>query len=148
MMPKIKMLKEDNVRRGFFERAEFEKVRENLPEPLRPLVTLAYCAGWRKSELFGLQWRQVDLDARNESPSTRPKNGEGRSFVFDGLTEVQTMLEAQRKLPFVTPFVFHRKGEARSRASEGRGRRRAFFFFFFFFFFFKKIKDRRRCPAG
>ena len=31
--------------------------------------------------------------------------------MFDGLTEVQTMIEAQRKLPFVTRFVFHRKGK-------------------------------------
>lgn len=109
-MPKIKMLREDNVRRGFFERAEFEKVREALPEALRPIVTLAYYTGWRKEELLSLEWRQVDLTAGTITLDTS-KNGEGRTFVFDGLTEVQTMLEAQRKLPFVTPFVFHRKGE-------------------------------------
>ena len=62
-MPKIKMLKETNVRTGFFERADFEKVREALPEELRPLVTLAYYTGWRKEELLSLEWRQVDLAA-------------------------------------------------------------------------------------
>ena len=109
-MPKIKMLKEDNVRRGFFERAEFEKVREALPESLRPMVTLAYYTGWRREELLSLQWRQVDLEAGTVTLDTS-KNGEGRTFVFDGLTEVQTMFEAQRNLPFVTPYVFHRRGK-------------------------------------
>jgi integrase len=109
-MPRIKMLRENNVRRGFFEREEFEKVRENLPEALRPLVTLAYYTGWRKAELLSLEWRQVDLAAGTVTLDTS-KNGEGRTFVFDGLTEVQTILQKQRKLPVVTPFVFHRNGK-------------------------------------
>ena len=60
--------------------------------------------------MLSLQWRQVDLQAGTVTLETS-KNGEGRTFVFDGLEEVQTMFEKQRKLPFVTPFVFHRKGK-------------------------------------
>ena len=56
--PHIPMLKENNVRTGFFEREQFEAVRGHLPEPLQPVVTFAYITGWRiDSEMLTLQWR-------------------------------------------------------------------------------------------
>jgi hypothetical protein len=39
--PYIPMLKEDNVRKGFFERAQYEAVLRHLPEALRPVTTVA-----------------------------------------------------------------------------------------------------------
>jgi integrase len=61
--PAIKSLKENNTRKGFFEREQFEAVRGKLPEPLRPLVTFLYLTGWRvNSEVVPLQWRQVDFE--------------------------------------------------------------------------------------
>src|SRR5918993_892092 len=61
--PHIAMLLEDNVRRGFFERAQFEAVREHLPAPLRGVATFAYVTGWRvQSEILPLQWHQVDRE--------------------------------------------------------------------------------------
>ena len=61
--------------------------------------------------MLSLEWRQVDLEAGTITLDTS-KNGEGRTFVFDGLTKIQTMLEKQRKVPFVgCPFVFHRNGK-------------------------------------
>ena len=41
-IPHIKMLKEDNVRQGFFEKAEFEDVRQALPANLRWIFTFAF----------------------------------------------------------------------------------------------------------
>ena len=41
------MLREDNVRKGFFEQSQFEAVRAALPMPLQQLVTFAYITGWR-----------------------------------------------------------------------------------------------------
>jgi hypothetical protein len=38
--PYIPTLKEDNVRTGFFEREQFECVRQHLPEHVKPVVTL------------------------------------------------------------------------------------------------------------
>ena len=59
--PYIPMLKEDNVRKGFFEREQFEAVRQQLPAPLDAAVTLAYYTGWRMaSEVLTLQWHQID----------------------------------------------------------------------------------------
>ena len=63
--PHIPMLREDNVRRGFFEARQFDAVRAHLPETLRPVVTFAYLTGWRmKSEILPIEWRQVDWQGR------------------------------------------------------------------------------------
>jgi hypothetical protein len=56
------MLREDNVRVGFFEHEQYEAVLAHLPEGMRPAVTFAYVTGWRiNSEVLSIQWRQVDL---------------------------------------------------------------------------------------
>jgi integrase len=89
--PHIPLLQEDNTRKGFFERAQFESVRAHLPAPLRGVATFAYCTGWRTtSEILPLQWHQVDLAAgtvRLEPGST--KNREGRLFLFGQLVELR-----------------------------------------------------------
>jgi integrase len=60
--PHFAMLREDNVRVGFFEREQHESVLAHLPAGMRPVVTFAYVTGWRiSSEVLPLQWRQVDL---------------------------------------------------------------------------------------
>ena len=72
---------ERNTRTGFFEREQFEAVRRYLPEEIRPLVTFAYCTGWRvPSEVQPLEWRQVDWQAGTvhlEVGAT--KNDDGRT---------------------------------------------------------------------
>jgi integrase len=112
--PHIPMLKENNIRKGFFEREQFEAVRKNLPEPLRPVVTFAYITGWRiPSEVLTLQWRQVDFNAgvvRLDPGST--KNGEGREFPFTA--DLREVLENQRARAdelrrirsIISPWVF------------------------------------------
>ena len=45
--PHIALLRENNVRRGFFERDEFESVRSRLPPDLADFVTFLYTTGWR-----------------------------------------------------------------------------------------------------
>ena len=55
------MLKERNVREGFFENGDFIALRDALPSYLKGLVTFAYKTGWRFSEITGLTWVQVDL---------------------------------------------------------------------------------------
>jgi len=36
-----------NVRTGFFERADFEAVRSHMPEAFKGPITFAYLTGWR-----------------------------------------------------------------------------------------------------
>src|SRR5438067_13248013 len=75
------MLKERNVRTGFFEREQIERVLNHLPAAIRPVVRFAYITGWRiPSEVLPLQWRHVDFEARvvRLDPHTT-KNDEGRT---------------------------------------------------------------------
>ena len=44
--PYIPMLRENNVRTGFFEYEEFLAVRAALPAFLRPMATFGYYTGW------------------------------------------------------------------------------------------------------
>ena len=116
--PYIPLLKEQNVRVGFFERDQFFAVVENLPVEIQPIVTFAYVTGWRiDSEVLPLQWRQVDLaggEVRLDPGKT--KNGEGRTFPLT--RELRELLEQrrfvtdqlQRRFGRVCPFVFHREG--------------------------------------
>ncbi len=79
-VPYIPMLKENNVRKGFFEHAEFVALRAELPDYLKGFVTFAYKTGWRLSEITDLTWNQVDLYngiVRLETGET--KNDEGRT---------------------------------------------------------------------
>jgi hypothetical protein len=45
--PHIPLLRENNVRRGFFEADEFRAVRDRLPPDLADLVAFLWITGWR-----------------------------------------------------------------------------------------------------
>ena len=118
--PVFPVLSIQNARQGFFERAEFEKVREQLPAPLRPVVTFAYLTGWRKREILNLRWRDVDFTAgmiRLEPGTT--KNKRGREFPFAALPELASLMQTQRdattdlecRTAELVPWVFHRAGK-------------------------------------
>jgi integrase len=120
-VPHIPLLRENNVRKGFFEREQFEAVRRHLPEYARPIVTFAYYTGWRiDSEVLPLEWRQVDLQAGTVrlDPGTT-KNDEGRVFMAGLIDELRETLEAQRESAKrigrergeIARFVFSRNGE-------------------------------------
>jgi len=119
--PYIPMLKENNVRTGFFEHGEFVAFRGALPDYLQPVATFAYYTGWRKRNILDLMWNQVDLNARTVrlNPGTT-KNDAGQLVILDG-----ELLEAIRKqwerrkvaeIPghsptLLCPFVFHKDGK-------------------------------------
>jgi integrase len=95
--PYFPMLREDNVRVGFFERDEYLAMLQHLPECMRPVVTFAYVTGWRiNSEVLPMQWRQVDLKAGEVrlDPGTT-KNLEGRVFYLT--PELRKLFADQRK---------------------------------------------------
>jgi len=108
-VPYIPMLKENNVRKGFFEHGEFLALRKALPYHLQGFVTLGYKTGWRISEIANLQWPQVDLKqgiVRLETGET--KNDEARTVYLDD--ELRGMLIRQwndrKKAAKVLPYVF------------------------------------------
>ena len=89
-VPHIPMLRENNVRSGFFERDEFEAVRGQLLRPLQAVATFGYLTGWRvPSEVLTLTWAQVDR--RQQTIRLEPgatKNSEGRTLPYDLLPEL------------------------------------------------------------
>lgn len=116
-MPHVPMLKLSNVRKGFFEQAEFDAVVAHLPESLRGPFTLAFYAGWRtKSEVMTLEWSQVDREAkviRLEVGAT--KNDEGRVLPYGLLLELATVVddawtrhERLQATGVLSPYVFPR----------------------------------------
>jgi integrase len=123
--PHIAMLLEDNVRRGFFERPQFDSVRKHLPEPLQGVATFAYITGWRvQSEILPLEWQQIDRDAGTVRlfPGTT-KNRAGRVFVYRHVTELDELIdalwkrhEALRREGTICPYVFQRFGGKRIRS--------------------------------
>jgi len=108
-VPYIPMLKENNIRKGFFEHGDFLALRDSLPDYLKGFVTFAYKTGWRVSEIENLTWNQVDLDqgiVRLETGET--KNDEARTVYLDEeLKEVfNCQWEARKKNQKLLPYVF------------------------------------------
>ncbi len=109
-VPYIPMLKEDNVRKGFFEHHEFEALRKVLPEHLKGFLTFGYKTGWRVSEIKDLTWDHLDLQqgiVRLEAGET--KNTEGRTvYLDDELKAIMSDQFVNRRLG--CPYVFHLDG--------------------------------------
>jgi integrase len=89
VVPYIPMLKENNVRRGFVEDAEFSKLTAQASELwLRAFLEMGYSYGWRKSELLGLRVRQINLDHRTiRLDAGTTKNQEGREVSMTAKVE-------------------------------------------------------------
>ena len=111
LVPYIPMLKESNVRKGFFEPGQYQAVKDALPEELKPVVAFAYHSGWRKAEILGLTWDRVDLKEGLVSLDPgETKNEEGRIlYLNEELLNEMHNLQSERRLG--CPYVFHRDGQ-------------------------------------
>ena len=111
--PHIPMLRESNVRKGFFEHHQFDAVLRHLPEHLHGFLITAYITGWRVSEIRGLRWSNVDLQARElRLEPGESKNDDGRIFpMTQELTQVveewkRRQLDEQQAYDRIVPWVF------------------------------------------
>jgi integrase len=113
--PHIAMLREDNVRTGFFDDAQVAAVCKHLEPEIADVVRFAFITGWRiTSEVLTLEWRQVDFvagEVRLDAGST--KNREGRVFPFtDDLRKLLKRRHAAhdrlKKTGQIEPWVFWR----------------------------------------
>lgn len=112
-VPRIVTLKEDNVRKGFFEHDAYLALRDALPADLRLLLAFAYFTGCRKGELLKLQWQQIDLDegiARLEAGET--KNDDARLIPLAPELIAALRFERERRDAGYPdcPWVFTRGG--------------------------------------
>ncbi len=113
-VPHIPMLREFNVRKGFFEHDEYLALQRELPEYLKPVLAFGYFTGARESEILNLKWEQVDLErytAHFEPGST--KNDQPRTIPLTGeLLETLRIQKAACDSRFPEcDYVFHRKGQ-------------------------------------
>lgn len=83
--PRIVRLKENNVRTGFVEYDEFERVKALLPSHYARPYQFAFFVGWRVSEILTLPRSAVDIQGhviRIDGKHT--KNGRGRVVALYG----------------------------------------------------------------
>ncbi len=76
-IPYFPMLPVKNVRTGFLEDADFEKLYAELNPDVRLIALFAYLTGSRRGEVLGLKWADVDL-AEGFATLRDTKNGETR----------------------------------------------------------------------
>lgn len=121
-----KLSEAGRARRGFFERADFEKVVERLPEYLQDFARFGYCCGWRAGAIRSLLWSDVDL--ANRVIRLRPEHdkiGEGQVLGLVGeLWEIISRRvqyracdkpdpitqHAKQPIRILSSYVFHRNG--------------------------------------
>ena len=109
--PVITLLFGENVREGFIEKADFDKLVENLEPQAQDIVIFLYNSGWRSKEAMTLEWRDVDVaggmirlrreNSKNKKPRLLPIKG-----------ELQDIIERRAQARLLTcKFVFHRNGQ-------------------------------------
>jgi integrase len=124
--PRIAPLPE-NVREGFFNRAEVAAVVQHLPKDLHDFVWFGFLTGWRKGEIASLRWADVDAEAQTVRLSWRKsKNKQARTMALEGeLAAIMNRQSAARAERVVaghdSAFVFVRSaGHVRATRSRGR----------------------------
>ena len=113
-MPVIKKLPELTVRNEFFTRTEIDALLPCLPEYLRDLVLFGYLTGWRKGEITGLRWDNVDREGA--VIRLEPAQNKGRTVrVLTLQGELADLMERRwqaRQVGDTTAGrVFHRYGQ-------------------------------------
>ena len=116
-VPDVELLRLDNIRQGFFERAEIEALLRRIPDrDLQDFIEWGFRTGQRKSEIAKFTWDMLDRSGSIwvlRLPGAIAKNKTGRSLGLAG--ETRTIMErrlARRRLD--CPLIFHRtsKGKA------------------------------------
>ena len=103
-------LRENPPRQGFFEHPEYLAVRAHLPAPWQDILDVAYYSGWRKQEILGLTWEEIDEAGGviRLSPA-RSKTLVGRILpISQPIAEALVRRRARRDPD--SPLVFHRDG--------------------------------------
>jgi integrase len=107
-----KRLEENPPRDGFFEHAEYLKVRALVPPSFQDVLDFAYYSGWRRNEILELTWDEVDMKGGViRLPPRRSKTRTGRVLPISPPVQ-QVLKRRQRRRRAGSPHVFHRDGVA------------------------------------
>ena len=112
-VPSIKLLPQLAVRNEFFTRDEVGSLLPCLPPHLRDVVLFAFLSGWRKGEISGLLWSNVNRSAgviRLDPEQDKARNV--RVLVLEGETAalIERRWQARKVGRRLAEHVFHRRG--------------------------------------
>jgi integrase len=109
-VPHFPMLKEASPRKGFLEHADYQKLRQELPEYLRPVLAIGYYTGMRLGEILRLHWHNLDLvNAEIHLDPGTTKNDEPRTIPMP--SELLEMLRIERARNPKSELVFMNAGQ-------------------------------------
>jgi len=103
-------LREPAGRRRYLEPDEGRRLIDAAAPHLRPVIALALLTGLRRSNLLGLDWRQVDLDRREVRVSLKSKTPGGEPHTVALSADAMAALSALGPRPSGPVFTF--KGRA------------------------------------
>jgi len=130
-------LEENTPRQGFLEQAEYEGIRAHLPPDYQDVLDFGYLTGWRRREVTGLTWDEVEPGRRRgatppgtleietappaatvaptarcpRTPSRRPSAGVGPGLSQTGETSRGLAQDLARRVPQSWPLHHGRHGE-------------------------------------
>ena len=117
-VPSIELFREDNVRQVLVDDTDYVALLAHLPAPIDDALTFAYLTGWRRAEVLGLTWQEINRERGLITlPSVRSKNGELRELPLSpalaALIEKrwQVRFDSGPPGPRLCERVFHRDGE-------------------------------------
>ena len=108
--PPIEKLPENNIRTGFLEQADYERLLAELPAYLKLALVIAYHTGCRLGEVMSLKWTNIGLQAGEVTiEADNAKNKRHRTLPIYG--DMKSALESQKqereeKYPALE-WVFH-----------------------------------------
>lgn len=117
-VPHFPTITVENIRSGFVEGEAFGRLLGELPSYLRVLAVLACWIGWRKGELLGLEWRQMNLETgevRLDPGTTKNRDGRVVFLPPEALGELRTWRRTtdalERERGMIVRWVCHREGQ-------------------------------------
>lgn len=90
-----------------------------LPDHMQLMMEFAIATGLRKAQVFELQWRNVDLDAKTADVQRQKRKGGGRQIIKLSPWAITILMQAPRVGPYVFETTNFRKHWDAARRKAG-----------------------------